>query len=124
MTRLMTAQQIADEFGLPSPRTVRTMRDRGLPAARLGKAFLYDHDDVVAFIQGAKETRCQDRIAAPTSNGSRRGAASISSGMSRDAHESARLALQMCAKPSKPSRSSSQSGNVSEFPGRANRGNC
>jgi hypothetical protein len=119
--QLMTAEQVAQDFGLPSPRTVRTMRDQGLPSVKLGKGYLYDRADVIAFIQGAKETKCQDRIAGPISNGSRRGAASISSGMSRDAHESARLALQMCGRQSKPSPSSSRTDNVSAFPGHQNR---
>lgn len=55
--RLMTAEQIKQDFGLPSVRTVRTMRDRGLPSVKLGKAYLYDHADVVAFIRRAKEGR-------------------------------------------------------------------
>jgi hypothetical protein len=76
----MTAEQVADEFGIPSSRTVRSMRADGLPAARIGKAYLYDPDDVVAFIQSRKETKCRDRTGGHTSPMSGIGAAGISSG--------------------------------------------
>lgn len=44
MTRLMTAQQVADTFGLPSPATLRTMRhtcgtwlaQKGVPLFKIG----------------------------------------------------------------------------------------
>lgn len=55
--RLMTAQQVADHFGIPSYRTLRTMRANGLPAVRLGKAYLFDPADVAAFIEAAKKRR-------------------------------------------------------------------
>lgn len=50
MERLLTDQQVCDLFGIPTPRTVRTMRQQGLRAARIGKAYLYDPADVRAFI--------------------------------------------------------------------------
>jgi len=111
--RLMTAEQIADDFGLPSARTVRTMRARGLPAVRLGKAFLYDHNDVVAFIEGAKEIQCPDPIAVRSSNSSRNVGATMSSGMSRDARESAQLARLTLAKLKSGSLASSPSATTS-----------
>jgi excisionase family DNA binding protein len=54
MTRLLTAEQVCAEYGIPLPRTLRTMRQRGLPAMKLGKAYLFDSADVEAFIQAAK----------------------------------------------------------------------
>lgn len=87
MTRLMTAQQVADTFGLPSPATLRTMRQNGLPAVRLGKAFLFDHDDVIAFIE--RQKTCLDRTREHPLSGSRSGDAGISGGMSKAAQESA-----------------------------------
>lgn len=53
--RLLTAQQVADEFGIPSARTVRTMRNRGLPFVKLGKACLFDADDVEVFIRAQRQ---------------------------------------------------------------------
>ncbi len=69
MTRLLTDQQLCDTFGIPSPRTVRTMRQQGLPAVRIGKAFLFDEADVEAFIAAKKETSCRAPTKGHPSNG-------------------------------------------------------
>lgn len=42
MTRLLTDRQLCEQYGIPSPRTVRTMRQQGLPSVRLGRAYLFD----------------------------------------------------------------------------------
>ena len=55
---LRTDKQLVADFGLPSVRTVRTMRQKGLPAVRLGKAYLYDPQDVSAFIAQRKVSAC------------------------------------------------------------------
>lgn len=55
MGRLLTAQQLVEEFRLPSVRTVRTLRAQGLPTVKLGAARLTDYDDMVAFIERKKE---------------------------------------------------------------------
>ena len=52
--RLMTAAEAIAEFGIPSVRTLRTMRARGLPSVKLGKAHLFHSEDIAAFIQAAK----------------------------------------------------------------------
>jgi len=57
MTRLMTAQEVAENFGIPSVRTVRTMRADGLPAVRLGKGYLFERADVEAFRRASRSTR-------------------------------------------------------------------
>lgn len=56
MGRLLTPQQLVDEFNLPSVRTIRTLRAQGLPTVKLGAARLTDYDDMVAFIERKKET--------------------------------------------------------------------
>lgn len=69
MSRLMTAKEVASEI-LPagaSPRTVDFMRQKGLPAMKLGRSWWYERADVERFIQAAKVTACPDRIAVPTS---------------------------------------------------------
>lgn len=122
MTRLMTAKQVAEEFGLPSDRTLRTMRANGLPAVRLGKAFLFDMADVAQFIQDAKETTCPDRTkdrASPESRGAR---ASTSAGMSRGASDSNLLARQTADKLKRLSPSSSGNDNPDPETGRVIRG--
>lgn len=58
MTRLLTDRQLCEQYGIPSPRTVRTMRQQGLPSVKLGRAYLFDAADVEAFIAGKKETSC------------------------------------------------------------------
>ena len=68
MPALLTAQQVADEFGLPSVRTLRTMRARGLPAVPLGKAYLFDRADVERFIENAKVTTCPAQARGPYLN--------------------------------------------------------
>src|SRR4051812_37802694 len=78
--RLLTAAQAAEQFGLPSPNMLRTMRQKGLRHVPLGKAILYDEADVAAFIEASKVSLCQDQTPARASNGSRRGGASTSSG--------------------------------------------
>ena len=55
--RLLTAQQLVEEFNLPSVRTVRTLRAKGLPTVKLGAARLTDYDDMIAFIERVKEVR-------------------------------------------------------------------
>lgn len=59
--RLLTAEQVCERFGIPSPRTVRTMRQKGLAAVRLGKAYLFDESDVQAFIEASKTCHAQTR---------------------------------------------------------------
>jgi hypothetical protein len=57
MTRLLTDAQVCEQFGIPSKWTLRTMRGNGLIAVRLGKSYLYDEVDVIAFIESAKVCR-------------------------------------------------------------------
>lgn len=55
--QLKTAKEIQELFGLPSPSTLRSMRAKGLPAVRLGKAYLFDCSDVEKFIAEQKVAR-------------------------------------------------------------------
>jgi excisionase family DNA binding protein len=89
--KLLTAAQVAEQFGIPSARTVRTMRANGLPFVRLGKASLFDVDDVAAFIAASKESLCPVRTPARASNGSSAGNRSISSGTPKGNNGSKRL---------------------------------
>jgi Helix-turn-helix domain len=57
MGKLMTFEQLAEEFNLPSPRTVHTLRRQGLPTVKLGRSRLVDFDDMLAFIERKKEVR-------------------------------------------------------------------
>jgi len=90
--RLLTAEEVVQEFGLPSIRTLRTMRQKGLPGVRLGKAFMYRADDIEQHIE--KVRTCPAPTVAPRSSGSRSARRSISSGTRADANVSVRLALQ------------------------------
>jgi hypothetical protein len=105
MTRLLTAEQVCETFGVPSPRTVRTMRGQGLASVLLGKAYLYDSADVADFIQARKT--CPVLTPVPNFAGSRRGAPTTSSGstMVQDVH--AQRARQIAEKLKRPSRTSS-----------------
>jgi hypothetical protein len=106
MTRLLTAEQAVSEFNLPSTRTLRTMRARGLTAVRLGKAFLFDAADVEDFITASKETVCPAPTAAPRSNGSQSANRSTSSGTKPAESECVLLARQTAEKLKRFSRNS------------------
>lgn len=66
--KLLTARQVADLYGLPSVRTVATLRGRGLPFLRISKAMLFDPSDVEAFLKSQKEMSCRDETEVRTSN--------------------------------------------------------
>lgn len=108
--KLMTAEQVADEYGLPSTRTIRTMRNKGLPAVRIGKAFLFDQADVDAFIERQKETICHAQTEARLSSGTRSASATTSSGMSMAMNDHALLAQQTSRSLKQLSRGSSGTG--------------
>lgn len=106
---LRTDKQLVEEFNLPSVRTVRTMRQQGLPAVRLGKAYLYDPTDVHEFIAKRKVSQCQDRTEVRTSNSSSTEARSTFIGASTAQPVSDRLALQTVEKLKRLSPRSSTS---------------
>lgn len=105
MNRLMTAQQVCDHFGIPSPRTVQTMRGQGLAAVRLGKAYLYDSADVAAFIQDKKTSPV--RTVVPVFNGLPSAGRFISSGSITASDEFALRAQASAERLKQPSRPSS-----------------
>lgn len=105
MTRLLTANQVCADFGIPTPSTLRTMRANGLPHVRLGKQYLYDPQDVAAFIESAK--RCHDRTQAPDCTGRRPEDRSTSSGTSMASNGFERQAQQTAASLKRLSRTSS-----------------
>lgn len=110
--RLLTAEQVAETFGIPSARTVRTMRADGLPAVRLGKCYLFDKSDVEAFIQSRKEVKCRAPIEDRISITSKAGGAGISNGAKPDARGSSAQALAIAQKLKTPSPCLSKSGNA------------
>jgi hypothetical protein len=103
--RLLTAQQVCDLFGVPSERTLRTMRQQGLAAVRLGKAYLYDESDIASFIEAKK---CRAPTEARACTGSRIAKPSTSSGMSEGQSAFGQLARQTAAKLKRPLPGSSQ----------------
>jgi hypothetical protein len=105
--KLLTAQQVATEFNLPTARTVRTMVAKGLPVVRLGRTDLFDAADVEAFIAARKESRCHAPTPAPALNGSSGGSRSMSSGTSAVQNASALQARQIAASLKRSSRHSS-----------------
>ncbi|PZO91799.1 MAG: hypothetical protein DI623_01750 [Sphingomonas sanxanigenens] len=119
MARLMTAKQVAEEFGIPSERTVRTMRADGLPAVRFGKAYLFDPDDVRGFIASRKVTTCRARTEVPISTSSATVGAGISNGAKPGAPGSSARALEIAKRLKSPSPTSSV--NASEPAGRPGR---
>lgn len=104
-TRLLTAEQVCEHFGIPSPRTVRTMRQHGLAGVRLGKAYLFDAADVQAFIESRKE--CHAQIRDTGCDGSQPGAPITSHGMKRAANDSALRAQATADRLKKLSKRSS-----------------
>lgn len=103
--RLLTAAQVCDVFGVPSPRTLRTMRQQGLAGVRIGRAYLFDADDVQAFIESRKE--CPAPTKAPSCDGSRPGNPTTSPGTTRAANDSAQRALATAARLRQLSKRSS-----------------
>jgi hypothetical protein len=94
------------------------MREKGLAAVRLGKAFLYDEKDVVTFIE--KQKTCQDQTEGRVSTGSLVERPSTFSGTTTGRSAFGQLARQTAAKLKQPSRGSS--GQVISMPGRGNQG--
>lgn len=109
-SRLMTAAQVTETFGLPSQSTLKTMRLRGLKHVPLGKAILYDEADVAAFIEASKVQLCPDQTAAPGSNGSRSEGPGTSSGTRSAAKSSSLPALQTAERLTRLSKRSSETG--------------
>jgi exonuclease III len=116
MSRLLTVEQAVTEFNLPSARTIRTLRKQGLPTVKLGAARLIDYDDMMAFIEAAKETPCQDQTPARGSSRSKGARASTSPGSSKGGSGFAQLALRSAEQLKR--RSQNSSANDSEDQGR------
>ena len=104
MGRLLTAEQAVEEFNLPSTRTIRTLRNQGLPTVKLGAARLIDYDDMVNFIERRK---CQDETPARASAGSIGAKPSKSFGTRGAANDSGLLARQTANELKQCSRRSS-----------------
>lgn len=119
MIRLMTAQQVCDHFGIPSPRTIKTMRQKGLAGVRLGKAYLFDAADVAAYIQDKKTSLAQ--TVALASNGLQNARRSTSSGSPVALGEFALRALESASRLKKPSPLSSVPHTSSSSKGRVTR---
>ena len=115
---LLTEQQVVEQFGLPKTRTVRTMRQQGLPAVKLGKAYLYDPSDVQKFIAQRKVTQCPGRTEVPISNSSNSAGPSTFTGASTAQHASDQQALRTVEKLKKLSQRSSKIAEVQNGLGR------
>jgi hypothetical protein len=98
MMSLLTDKQLVAEFNLPSIRTVRTMRQQGLPAIRLGKSYLYDTSDVQAFIAARKVTQCRGRTEDRISSSSNSAEPFTSIGASMEQRASDQQALRTVEK--------------------------
>ncbi len=105
MARLMTAEQVCEEFGVPSPRTVKTMRQQGLVAVRLGRSYLFDADDVATFIQARKT--CPASTEVQLLNGGRSEGSSTSSGSKAELDAGVQRAQAIADMLKKLSRNSS-----------------
>ncbi len=108
--RYQTAEELAATIGGISPRTVRTMRMQGLPAVKLGKAWLYDPEKALAWIAAREEAKCHVPTLAPGSNKSTAAQASTSSGMKAAGSAAAALARQSVERLKRSSRPSSGNG--------------
>ena len=105
-SRLLTPEQAVAEFNLPSVRTIRTLRNQGLPTVKLGAARLIDYDDMMNFIERRKQ--CQGETQARGYVGSTAARATTSSGMSGAANDCGLLARQTANVLKQSSRRSSE----------------
>ncbi len=118
MARLLTAQQVAEEFGLPGARTVRTLMSQGMPAYKISKAYLFKVEDVEAFIESRKVVQCQGPTEAPPSYGSPSAASSTSNGTNAGAVKFDRPAqatakrLKSLSRPSSTKATDAKAGRV------------
>ena len=122
MARLLTAAQAVEEFNLPSVRTIRTLRSQGLPTVKLGAARLIDYDDMLAFIEAAKESPCPDQTPARASNRSKAARTSTSSGSKAGGKGFAQLALRSAEELRQRLQTSSANDSATETTGRVIRG--
>jgi phage terminase Nu1 subunit (DNA packaging protein) len=119
MGQYQTAEQLADTIGGITPRTVRTLRAQGLPAVKLGKAWLFDPEKALAWIAAREEAQCPVQTEVRTSSSSVPAASSTSSGAKPAASASVALARQTAERLKRRSRSSSGTGTgKSDQPGR------
>ncbi len=103
----MTAEQIADEFGFPGPRTVRTLMSQGLPAYKISKAYLFKAEDVEAFIENRRI--CHAPIQDHNSGGIKTDESGTSDGSSAADLSCAQQARQTAGRLKKSSRNISPS---------------
>lgn len=64
MTRLLTAEQVAEQLQVPKTWVYRAARDGLLPSVPLGRYVRFDPDDLTAWIAAQRTSRL-----APTSSG-------------------------------------------------------
>ena len=58
LSPLVNAKDISAELGLPLPRVYELVRERQMPAVRLGRALRFDRDQVRAWLaEGGTEAR-------------------------------------------------------------------
>lgn len=103
---LLTAEQVVSRYGLPSTRTVRSMRQKGMRHVRISKAYLYEAEDVEAYIEQNKVAQCPGETQARSSNGSKSATATMPHGTRADAKNSILLAQQTSQKLKRLSRTS------------------
>jgi len=118
MARYVTAEELAREVGGITARTVRSLRSRGIPTVKLGKAWLYPLDKALAWIESQEEA-CPDPTSAPASKPCRAAAPSTSSGTKGGVSAAAALARETAERLKRSLPASS--GNVSYLGARQDR---
>jgi len=110
-SRFVTASQLAEEVGGITTATVRTLRAKGLPYWKPGKAYLYPLEKALAWIAAQEESKCPAPTWARGSSTSTAGPTSISSGTKPAGSDAVALARQTAERLKQNSRRSSVSAN-------------
>jgi hypothetical protein len=114
--RYQTAAQLVETIGGINVRTVRTMRAQGLPAVKLGKAYLYDPEKALAWIAAREEALCPVQTSVRASSPSPAALPSTSSGMKPGKSGAAALARQTVERLKGASRGSSANASSQSAP--------
>ena len=112
----VTAKQLAKEVGGITEATVRTMRGRGMPYFKPGKAYLYNREKALAWIAAQEESKCQDQTQGRASSQYPAAKASTSSGSNTGENGAKALALRTAERLKRSSCSSSRSAKSAVVP--------
>jgi excisionase family DNA binding protein len=117
--QLLTAKQVAERYGLPSPHTVRTMMTHDLPFRRFGRPYLFHPAEVEEFIASKKEVMWRDETEVRISASSPTAGCFTSSGASTASPAARARARTTAEQLKRHSRGSSQSADGSDRTGAA-----